>query len=87
MTKKLNEIEDISIKELKELTIKEIAVIGNIDVVKLVIANCDIEKYLKYRFILIDDRTELEELKEMYKTTEYWEPVIRKFKNECRYDS
>lgn len=87
MIKKINEIEDISTEELRRLSIKEIALIGNIDIVKLVIADCDIEKYLKYRLILIDNITELEELKEMYKTTEYWEPVIKKFKEEYKYDS
>lgn len=70
----------IHIEKLKGMSIKEIALLGNISPVVLVLSDCDIEEYLKYRIMLINDRTELEELKSMYKTTEWWKSVISNIK-------
>lgn len=73
-------INEIEISRLKNLTPKQIATIGNIDIVLLVIADCDIKEYLKYRIMLISDEEELRELKEMYKNTEWWGEAIKSFR-------
>lgn len=70
-------INEIEISRLKKLTPKQIATIGNIDIVLLVIADCDIKEYLKYRIMLISDKDELIELREMYKNTEWWQEAIK----------
>lgn len=70
----------LKIEELKKLSTKEIALKGNINPVILVLADCDIKQYLKYRIMLITDKSELGELKEMYQTTDWWEEVINSIK-------
>lgn len=70
----------LKIEELKRLSTKEIALKGNINPVILVLADCDIKQYLKYRIMLITDKSELGELKEMYQTTDWWEEVINSIK-------
>lgn len=67
-------------EELKRLSTKEIALKGNINPVILVLADCDIKQYLKYRIMLITDKSELGELKEMYQTTDWWKEVINSIK-------
>lgn len=70
----------LKIEELKKLSTKEIALKGNINPVILVLADCDIKQYLKYRIMLITDKSELGELKEMYQTTDWWKEVINSIK-------
>lgn len=70
----------LKIEELKRLSTKEIALKGNINPVILVLADCDIKQYLKYRIMLITDKSELGELKEMYQTTDWWKEVINSIK-------
>lgn len=70
----------LKIEELKKLSTKEIALKGNINPVILVLADCDIKQYLKYRIMLITDKSELGELKEMYQTTDCWKEVINSIK-------
>lgn len=70
----------LKIEELKRLSTKEIALKGNINPVILVLADCDIKQYLKYRIMLITDKAELGELKEMYQTTDWWKEVINSIK-------
>lgn len=70
----------LKIEELKRISTKEIALKGNINPVILVLADCDIKQYLKYRIMLITDKSELGELKEMYQTTDWWEEVINSIK-------
>lgn len=70
----------LKIEELKKLSTKEIALKGNINPVTLVLADCDIKQYLKYRIMLITDKSELGELKEMYQTTDWWKEVINSIK-------
>lgn len=70
----------ISIEKIKGLTTKEIALIGNINPILLVLADCNIEEYLKYRIMLTNDKSELEELKRMYKATEWWNKAINNIK-------
>lgn len=70
----------LKIEELKKLSTKEIALKGNINPVILVLADCDITQYLKYRIMLITDKSELGELKEMYQTTDWWKEVINSIK-------
>lgn len=72
----------IEIEELKKLSTKEIALIGNVDPVRLIIADCDIKQYLKYRIALISDKEELINLKELYKDTEWFDEAIRSIKEE-----
>lgn len=72
----------IHIENLKGLSSKEIALIGNINPVLLALSECNIEEYLKYRIMLINDRTELEDLKRMYATTDWWKEVIKSIKKE-----
>ena len=70
----------LKIEELKKLSTKEIALKGNINPVILVLADCDIKQYLKYRIMLITDKSELGELKEMHQTTDWWKEVINSIK-------
>lgn len=70
----------LKIEELKKLSTKEIALKGNINPVILVLVDCDIKQYLKYRIMLITDKSELGELKEMYQTTDWWKEVINSIK-------
>ena len=70
----------LKIEELKKLSTKEIALKGNRNPVILVLADCDIKQYLKYRIMLITDKSELGELKEMYQTTDWWKEVINSIK-------
>ena len=70
----------LKIEELKRLSTKEIALKGNINPVILVLADCDIKQYIKYRIMLITDKSELGELKEMYQTTDWWKEVINSIK-------
>lgn len=77
---KIEPKEELNIEELKKLSTKEIALKGNIDSVILVLAECDIKKYLKYRIMLITDESELRELKEMYQYTEWFNEVINSIK-------
>lgn len=70
----------LHIEELKRLSSKEIALKGNINPLLLILADCDIRQYLKYRIMLITDKSELRELKEMYQITEWWKEVVSSIK-------
>lgn len=70
----------VNIEELKRLSTKEIALKGNINPVLLVLADCDMKQYLKYRIMLITDKLELGELKKMYQTTDWWKEAINSMK-------
>lgn len=70
----------LHIEELKRLSTKEIALKGNINPLLLILADCDIRQYLKYRIMLITDKAELGELKVMYQATDWWKEVVSSIK-------
>ena len=80
MKRKAENEKKVQVEEIKGLSWKEVASRGNINPVVLILADCDIKEYLNYRIMLIENIKELEELKEMYKNTEWWAEAINNIK-------
>ena len=75
-------IVDIDREKLKKFSPKQIAQIGNIDPVILVISDCNLVEYLTERIKVINSDDELLDLALEYKGTQFWSEAINKVRGE-----